>query len=130
MVRGRPLAPLVLTDDQRDQLTSLSQSTSMPHGSVQRARTYDDERVGRADQPRPAGEAPQRRRVERAPDGGGRERVEEHCAAVVLDVRDQNFKLSSDPFFRIIEKAVEHKPKWVNFERRSYPQRGSLLHAY
>ena len=38
MARGRPLAPLVLTDDQRDQLTSLSQSTSMPYGLVQRAR--------------------------------------------------------------------------------------------
>ena len=38
MARGRPLAPLVLTDDQRDQLTSLSQSTSMPHGLVQRVR--------------------------------------------------------------------------------------------
>ena len=34
MARGRPLSPLVLTDDQRDQLTSLSQSTLMPHGSI------------------------------------------------------------------------------------------------
>ena len=38
MARGRPLAPLVLTDNQLGQLTSHSQSTSMPHGLVQRAR--------------------------------------------------------------------------------------------
>ena len=38
MARGRPLTPLVLADDQRAQLASLSKSTSMPHGLVQRAR--------------------------------------------------------------------------------------------
>ncbi len=38
MARGCPLAPLVLTDDQRDRLTSLSRSISMSHGLVQRAR--------------------------------------------------------------------------------------------
>ena len=38
MVRGRPLPPLVLTDEQREQLTAVSQSTSMPYGLVQRAR--------------------------------------------------------------------------------------------
>ncbi len=38
MPRGRPLPPLVLTDDQRDQLVAVSRSTSMPHGLVQRAR--------------------------------------------------------------------------------------------
>ena len=38
MPRGRQLPPLVLTDDQREQLVALSQSTSMPYGLVQRAR--------------------------------------------------------------------------------------------
>ena len=38
MPRGRQLPPLVLTDEQREQLTALSQSTSMPYGLVQRAR--------------------------------------------------------------------------------------------
>ena len=38
MARGRPLPPLVLTDEQREQLTAVSQSTSMPYGLVQRAR--------------------------------------------------------------------------------------------
>ncbi len=38
MPRGRPLAPLTLDDEQREQLTSVSQSTSMPHGLVQRAK--------------------------------------------------------------------------------------------
>ena len=38
MPRGRPLSPLVLTDDQREPLVALSQSTSMPYGLVQRAR--------------------------------------------------------------------------------------------
>ena len=37
MARGRPPAPLILTDDQRDQLASVTRSTSMPHGLVQRA---------------------------------------------------------------------------------------------
>ena len=36
--RGRPRTPLVLADDQRDQLASISKSISMPHGLVQRAR--------------------------------------------------------------------------------------------
>ena len=34
MPRGRQLAPMVVTDEQREQLTALSQSTSMPHGLV------------------------------------------------------------------------------------------------
>ena len=38
MPRGRPLPPLVLTDEQQEQLTALSHSTSMPYGLVQRAR--------------------------------------------------------------------------------------------
>ena len=38
MARGRPLTPLALTDDQRDQLASVTRSTTMPHGLVQRAR--------------------------------------------------------------------------------------------
>ena len=38
MPRGRPLAPLVLSESDRDQLQSLSQSTAQPHGLVQRAR--------------------------------------------------------------------------------------------
>ena len=38
MVLGRPRTPLVLADDQRVQLASISKSTSMPHGLVQRAR--------------------------------------------------------------------------------------------
>ena len=38
MARGRPCAPLVLADDQHDQLASISKSISMPHGLVQRAR--------------------------------------------------------------------------------------------
>ena len=38
MPRGRQLPPVVLTDDQREPLVSLSQSTSMPYGLVQRAR--------------------------------------------------------------------------------------------
>ena len=38
MPRGRQLPPLVLTDEQREQMTTLSQSTSMPYGLVQRAR--------------------------------------------------------------------------------------------
>ena len=38
MPRGRQLPPLVLTDEQREQLVAVSQSTSMPYGLVQRAR--------------------------------------------------------------------------------------------
>ena len=38
MPRGRQLPPVVLTDDQREQMTALSQSTSMPYALVQRAR--------------------------------------------------------------------------------------------
>ena len=38
MPRGRQLPPLVLTDEQREQMTVLSESTSMPYGLVQRAR--------------------------------------------------------------------------------------------
>ena len=38
MPRGRQLPPLVVTDDQREPLLALSQSTSMPYGLVQRAR--------------------------------------------------------------------------------------------
>ena len=38
MPRGRQLPPVVLTDEQGEQLAALSQSTSMPYGLVQRAR--------------------------------------------------------------------------------------------
>ena len=38
MPRGRQLPPVVLTDEQREQMTTLSESTSMPYGVVQRAR--------------------------------------------------------------------------------------------
>ena len=38
MARGRPLPPLALADGQREQLASISNSTSMPRGLVQRAR--------------------------------------------------------------------------------------------
>ena len=38
MPRGRQLPPVVLTDEQREQMTTLSESTSMPYGLVQRAR--------------------------------------------------------------------------------------------
>ncbi len=38
MPRGRPLVPLELTDDQRDQLKGIAHSTTMPHALVQRAR--------------------------------------------------------------------------------------------
>ena len=38
MPRGRKLAPLVLGDEQREQLLSWTRSTSMPHGLVLRAR--------------------------------------------------------------------------------------------
>ena len=38
MPRGRQLPPVVLTDEQREQMTALSESTSMPYGLVQRAR--------------------------------------------------------------------------------------------
>ena len=38
MPRGRPLPPLVLDDDQREQLQAVARSTSLPHGLVLRAR--------------------------------------------------------------------------------------------
>lgn len=38
MPRGRQLPPVVLTDEQRKQLTALAHSTSVPHALVQRAR--------------------------------------------------------------------------------------------
>ena len=38
MPRGRKLAPLVLSEEQREQLLSWTRSTSMPHGLVLRAR--------------------------------------------------------------------------------------------
>ncbi len=38
MPRGRQLPPLHLTDEQREQLTSVANATSMPHALVQRAR--------------------------------------------------------------------------------------------
>ena len=140
MPRGRQLPPVVLTDEQREQVTALSESTSMPYGLVQRARivlacaqgltnsavakrlavspsavgkwrrrfiergvqglhdelrpgrprTYDDEKVAvlinRALQHR---KARPRRRLERAPDGRSRGRVEEHRATVDFPVRGQ-----------------------------------------
>jgi len=38
MPRGRQLQPLVLSEEQEGRLRSISRSTSMPHGLVQRAR--------------------------------------------------------------------------------------------
>ena len=38
MARGRKLAPLVLSDEQRERLLAWTRSTSMPQGSVLRAR--------------------------------------------------------------------------------------------
>ena len=38
MPRGRQLPPVVLTEEQHERMTALSQSTSMPYGLVQRAR--------------------------------------------------------------------------------------------
>ena len=38
MPRGRKLPPVVLTDEQREHLNAVSQSTAMAHGLVQRAR--------------------------------------------------------------------------------------------
>jgi putative transposase len=38
MPRGRPVAPIVLSDDAKTQLLSLATSRSLPHGLVQRAR--------------------------------------------------------------------------------------------
>ena len=38
MPRGRPLTPLTLDDEERDQLTALSRSNTMPHALVQRAQ--------------------------------------------------------------------------------------------
>ncbi len=38
MPRGPKLAPLTLTDEQRDQLNGIARSTTMPHALVQRAR--------------------------------------------------------------------------------------------
>ena len=36
MPRGRPIEPVVLTDDEKDQLLSLANSRSLPHGVVRR----------------------------------------------------------------------------------------------
>ena len=38
MPRGRPMAPLVLTDDEGAQLLSLANSRALPHGLVRRAQ--------------------------------------------------------------------------------------------
>jgi putative transposase len=38
MPRGRPIAPIVLSDDEKSQLLSLARSRSLPHGLVQRAQ--------------------------------------------------------------------------------------------
>ena len=38
MPRGRPLAPLTLTDEQQDQLNGIARSATMPYALVQRAR--------------------------------------------------------------------------------------------
>ena len=38
MPRGRPLAPLTLTDEQRDQLNGIARSATLPYALVQRAR--------------------------------------------------------------------------------------------
>ena len=37
MPRGRPLAPLTLTDEQRDQLDGIARSATLPYALVQRA---------------------------------------------------------------------------------------------
>ena len=38
MPRGRPIEPVVLTDDEKDRLLSLANSRSLPHGVVRRAQ--------------------------------------------------------------------------------------------
>ena len=38
MPRGRPIEPVVLTDDEKNQLLSLANSRSLPHGVVRRAQ--------------------------------------------------------------------------------------------
>ena len=38
MPRGRPMEPVVLTDDEESQLLGLTNSRSLPHGLVRRAR--------------------------------------------------------------------------------------------
>ena len=38
MPRGRPMEPVVLTDDEESQFLSLANSRSLPHGLVQRAQ--------------------------------------------------------------------------------------------
>lgn len=38
MPRGRPVAPIVLSDDEKSQLLSIANSRSLPHGLVQRAQ--------------------------------------------------------------------------------------------
>ena len=38
MPRGRPLAPLTLTDEQQDQLHGIAQSATLPYALVVRAR--------------------------------------------------------------------------------------------
>ena len=38
MPRGRPLAPLTLTDEQQDQLNGIARSATLPYALVQRAR--------------------------------------------------------------------------------------------
>ena len=38
MPRGRPLAPLTLSDEQRDQLNGIARSATLPYALVQRAR--------------------------------------------------------------------------------------------
>ena len=38
MPRGRPLAPLTLTDEQQDQLNGIAQSATLPYALVVRAR--------------------------------------------------------------------------------------------
>ena len=38
MARGRPVAPIVLNDDEKSELLSIARSRSLPHGVVQRAQ--------------------------------------------------------------------------------------------
>lgn len=90
MARGRPLAQLVLTDDGRQVAPTVF--VAGDRGAPRRAPPGPAAHLrrragGQTNRPRPAEDAPRRRRLERAPDGG--EGVEEHRAAAVLAVRGQ-----------------------------------------
>ena len=47
MPRGRPIEPVVLTDDEKDQLLSLANSRSLPHGAMFGALQFTTEALER-----------------------------------------------------------------------------------